>query len=263
VDTTQPDPAAAAAFYAAVFGWQTEDAMPPDAGGHYFMGRIDGRDAAAISSQRDGAPAPAVWNSYICVESTDGAAARVLAAGGTVLSEPFDVFDSGRMAVLADTEGAVFGVWQPGSHHGSAVVNEHGAVNFNDLYCDDLEAAKAFYGAVFGWATIEVGSPMWTLPGYGDHLEQLNPGLRAGMRQMGAPPGFEDVVARILPRSGGPARWGVTFAVNDVQTITERTLELGGSVISEPRNAPWVRFAVLTDPAGAPFTASQFVADNR
>jgi predicted enzyme related to lactoylglutathione lyase len=116
---------------------------------------------------------------------------------------------------------------------------------------------------VFGWTTIDAGSPMWALPGYGDHLEELNPGLRAGMKQMGAPEGFENVVATILPREGGPPRWSVTFAVDDVDAIAARARELGGSVLAEPQNAPWVRFAVLADPAGASFTASQFVAENR
>ena len=95
-------------------------------------------------------------------------------------------------------------MWKPESHRGAAAVNEHGVVNFNNLHTDDVEAARAFYGAVFGWTTIDAGSPMWALPGYGDHLEELNPGLRAGMKQMGAPGGFEDVVATILPRQGGP-----------------------------------------------------------
>ena len=179
--------------------------MPPDAGTHYYMARIGGRDAAAISSQSPGAPPQAVWNTYIRVESADAAATQVREAGGRVLSEPFDVFDAGRMGVFADPEGAVFCVWQPGSHRGSAGVNEHGAVNFNNLHTNDVEAARAFYGAVFGWTTIDAGSPMWALPGYGDHLEELNPGLRAGMKQMGAPEGFEDVVATILPR-GVPRR---------------------------------------------------------
>jgi uncharacterized protein len=263
VDTNQPDPADAARFYSELFGWQTEDAMPPDAGAHYYMARIDGRDVAAISSQPPGAPPQAMWNTYIRVESANDAAARVREAGGRVLSEPLDVFDAGRTGVFADPEGAVFCVWQPGSHRGSAAVNEHGAVNFNNLHTDDVEAARAFYGAVFGWTTIDAGSPMWALPGYGDHLEELNPGLRAGMKQMGAPEGFENVVATILPREGGPARWSVTFAVDDVDAIAALARELGGSVLAEPQNAPWVRFAVLADPAGASFTASQFVAENR
>ena len=83
------------------------------------------------------------------------------------------------------------------------------------------------------------------------------------MKQMGAPDGFEDVVARVLPRDGAPAHWSVTFGVDDVDAIAARVGELGGSVLSEPQNAPWVRFAVLADPAGASFVANQFVAENR
>ena len=263
VDTTKHDPAAAAAFYSGLFGWETEDVMPPQAGAHYFMARIDGRDAAAISSLPSGAPPQPAWNTYIRVASADDAAAAVRAAGGQVLSEPFDVFESGRMGVFADPEGAVFCVWQPGSHRGSAAVNEHGAVNFNNLHTDDVEAAKAFYGAVFGWTTIDAAGLMWALPGYGDHLEELNPGMRAGMKEMGAPEGFENVVATILPRDGAAARWTVTFAVDDVEAIAVRARELGGAVLAEPQNAPWVRFAVLADPAGASFTASQFMSENR
>lgn len=262
-DTNQPDPLQAARFYSALFGWETEDAMPPDAGAHYFMARIGGRAVAAISSLPPGAPSKGEWTTYIRVESADDTAVRVREAGGRVIAEPFDVFDSGRMAGFADPEGARFCVWQPRSHRGSAAVNEHGAVNFNDLHTDDVEGAKAFYGSVFGWTTVDAGSPMWALPGYGDHLEHLNPGLRAGMKQMGAPDGFEDVVARILPRDGSPARWGVTFAADDTDAITARARELGGSVLSEPQNAPWVRFAVLADPAGASFTVNQFVGENR
>jgi uncharacterized protein len=263
VDTTQPEPADAARFYAGLFGWQTEDVMPPEAGAHYFMARIGGRDVAAIASPSPGAPAQAAWNTYIRVESADETVSRVRAAGGQVLSEPFDVFDSGRMGVFADPEGAVFCVWQPGSHRGAAAVNEHGAVNFNNLHTDNVEAAQAFYGAVFGWTTIDAGSPMWALPGYGDHLEERNPGTRAAMKEGGAPQGFENVVATILPRDGGPARWSVTFAVDDADTAAARARELGGSILAEPHDAPWVRFAVLADPAGASFTASQFVPDNR
>ncbi|TAM66169.1 MAG: VOC family protein [Microbacteriaceae bacterium] len=263
IDTVQPDPAEAARFYSALFGWDTEDTMPAGADGNYYMARIGGRDAAAISSPAPGAPAQAVWNTYVRVESADDAADRVREAGGQVLTAPFDVFDAGRMGVFADPEGAVCSVWEPGRHRGAAAVNEHGAVVFNNLHTDDPQAAQAFYGAVFGWGTIEVDSPMWALPGYGDYLEDLNPGMRARMRQMGAPEGFEDVVAGILPRNGGPARWSVTFAVDDVDAVATSARELGGSVLVEPRDAPWTRSAVLADPAGASFIASQFVPENR
>src|SRR5918998_547386 len=127
---------------------------------------------------------------YVWVEDADETAARVRAAGGAVLAEPFDVGDAGRMARFADPEGAAFCVWQAKQHRGAAVVNEHGSLNFNDLNTRDLDGAQAFYGAVFGWELLH-GS-MWALPGYGDFLEQRNPGWRKGMADMGAPEGFED-----------------------------------------------------------------------
>src|SRR3954463_11057359 len=84
VDTTQPDPDAAAAFYGGLFGWELENVMPPDAPGKYFIGRIGGADAAAISSPMGDAPASAVWNTYVWVDSADETAAKVRDAGGTV-----------------------------------------------------------------------------------------------------------------------------------------------------------------------------------
>src|SRR3954451_19856985 len=149
IDTTQPDPDAAAEFYGGLFGWDLEDVMPPGSEAKYFIGRIRGGDVAAVSSRPEGAPPGAVWNTYIAVESADEASAKVRDAGGSVLSEPFDVMESGRMGVFADPEGAVFAVWQANQHRGAQVVNEHGSLNFNGLNTRDAEAAKAFYGAVF------------------------------------------------------------------------------------------------------------------
>ena len=103
------------------------------------------------------------------------------------------------MAVLGDPEGAVFCVWQAKEHRGARIVNEPGSVNFNVLNTRDPEAAKRFYGAVFGWTTLDLGSgEFWTLSVYGDYLEQLTPGTRARSAEFGAA-GFEDVVAAITP----------------------------------------------------------------
>lgn len=268
VDTTQPDPDAAAAFYGGLFGWELEDVMPPGSPIKYLIGRIRGRDVAAVSSRPDGAPPGAVWNTYVRVESADDAAAKVRDAGGSVLGDPFDVMDSGRMAVFQDPEGAVFCAWQPNQHQGSQVVNEHGSVNFNNLGTRDRAAAEAFYRAVFGWGVLDLGGgAAWTLPGYGDHLETLNPGMRAGMAEMGAPPGFEDVVATIQPipddEPDTPAHWSVTFAVDDADAIADKAAELGGTVVAPPFDAPWVRMTVINDPAGATFVASKFVPENK
>jgi uncharacterized protein len=269
IDTSQPDPAAAAEFYGSLFGWELEDVMPPDAGGQYFMARIRGLDVGAVGSIPEGAPQVATWNTYIWVDSADETAAKVREAGGNVVMEPFDVMDAGRMAVATDPEGAMFMLWQANQNKGSQLVNEHGTNNFNNLNTRDLEGARAFYGAVFGWETLDLdgGAVMWRLPGYGDHLEELTPGLRKGMEEMGAPRGFEDVVAGINQISADqpdtPAHWGLTFAVDDSDAIAAKATELGGKLLMPPFDAPWVRMAVIADPQGATFVASKFVPENR
>jgi predicted enzyme related to lactoylglutathione lyase len=269
VDTTQPDPEAAAAFYGGLFGWELEDAMPPGSEVHYYIGRIRGGDVAAIGSISEGAPPMALWNTYVWVDSADDTASKVRDAGGNVLVEPFDVMDAGRMAVFADPEGAVFCVWQANRHKGARVVNEHGALNFNGLNTRDPEAAKTFYGAVFGWDTLTLdgGAEMWTLPGYGDYLERDTPGLRKMVMDVGAPERFIDVVAAINPITDDmpemPANWSVTFAVDDADGIARRAVELGGKVLAGPFDAPWVRMAVIADPQGATFMASKFVPENK
>jgi predicted enzyme related to lactoylglutathione lyase len=269
VDTSQPDPEAAAEFYRGLFGWEIEDVFPPEAPGNYLIGRIRGLDAAAVGSIPEGAPEVATWNTYIWVESADETAARVTEAGGGVLMEPADAMEAGRMAVLTDPEGAAFRVWEAKAHRGAGVVNEHGSVSFNDLHTRDIEGAKAFYGAVFGWRTLDLGggAAMWTLPGYGDHLERDNPGLREQMAEGGAPEGFVDVVASIAPigdeQPETPPHWGVTFGVDDADAAAAKATELGGEVLAPPFDAPWVRMTVIRDPQGASFVASQFVPENR
>ena len=201
VDTSQPDPEAAVAFYGGLFGWDFEDAMPPGSDGNYFIARLRGGEVAAVGSQPEGGPPTAVWNTYVWVQSADEAAAKVQGAGGRVVTAPFDVMDAGRMAVFTDPEGAAFCVWQAKEHRGARIVNEPGSVNFNGLNTRDVEGAKSFYGSVFGWETLGLGggAEMWRLAGYGDFLAQSDPELRERMAGSGAPAGFEDVVATLNP----------------------------------------------------------------
>jgi predicted enzyme related to lactoylglutathione lyase len=268
IDTSQPDPEAALDFYSGLFGWEFEDVMPDGSEAKYFMARLRGRDVAAVGSIPETLPPVAAWNSYVWVESADDTAAKARDAGGNVVMEPFDVGDSGRMAAIADPEGAVVIAWEAKQHKGAQLVNEHGTVNFNVLNTRDLDSARAFYGAVFGWKTLDAdGAEMWTLPGYGDHLEADNPGLRENMAQMGAPAGFEDVVAGITVISDDqpdtPAHWGVTFAVDDADEAARKAGELGGEVVVPPFDAPWVRMTVLKDPQGATLIASKYVPENK
>jgi predicted enzyme related to lactoylglutathione lyase len=265
IDTSQPDPEAATKFYGGLFGWEFEDVMPADSPMRYFIGRIRGGDVAAVGSQSGGGAAAAVWNTYIWVDDADAIAAKVREAGGEVLMEPMDVTEAGRMAVFADPEGAAFSVWQPKNHKGANIVNEHGSLNFNNLNTRDPEGAKAFYGAVFGWTTLDWGggSAAWLLPGYSDHLDERDPGFKERMQESGAPAGFEDAVATMNAITDDqPAHWSVTFAVDDADAAAATAKELGGTVVAPPVDAPWVRMTVLTDPQGATFIASQFKPEN-
>jgi uncharacterized protein len=269
VDTSQPDPEAAVAFYSELFGWEFRDAMPPGSEGKYFIARIRGGDVAAVGSIPEAAPPTAMWNTYVWVESADETASKIRDAGGSVVMEPFDVMDAGRMAVFTDPEGAAFCVWQAQENKGARIVNEHGSLNFNELNTRDVGGAKTFYGSAFGWQTLELegGFQMWTLPGYGDYLERDNPELRKQMAEADAPEGFEDVVASIIPIADDqpdvPPHWGVTFAVDDADAIADKATELGGKVVVPPFDAPWVRMTVIADPQGATFTASKFAPENR
>ncbi|MFL5796511.1 MAG: VOC family protein [Actinomycetota bacterium] len=266
VDTSQPDPDAAADFYGGLFGWEFEDRMPAGAPGTYLIARLRGGDVAAVSSQPEGAPPEAVWSTYIWVEDADEAAAKAREAGGNVLSEPFEVMDAGRMAVLADPEGAAFCVWQAGEHKGARIVNEPGSLNFNVLNIPDPAAAKRFYGALFGWTTLDLGSgEFWALSAYGDYLEQLTPGTRERSAQLGAA-GFEDVVAAIRPIADDadtPAHWSVTFSTEDADATAARAVELGGTVLVAPVDAPYSRLTVIRDPQGGTFSATAFVPENK
>jgi uncharacterized protein len=270
VDTSQPDPNAAVEFYRGLFPWEFEDVMPEGSEAKYFIARIRGLDVAAVGSVPEGAPPMAMWNTYIWVDGADETAAKVRDAGGKVVTEPFDVMGSGRMAVFTDPEGAAFCVWEAKEHKGARIVNEHGSLNFNGLNTRDPEGAKAFYGSVFGWEILGLpgGFEMWTLPGYGDHLEsEYHPDLRKQVEETGGPKGFEDVVASLVPipddQPDTPPHWNVTFAVDDADAIAAKAAELGGKVVLPPVDAPWVRMTVIADPQGATFTASKYVPENR
>ena len=269
VDTSQPDPDAATEFYSGLFGWELEDVMPDGEDRKYFIARLNGKSVAAVGSIPEGAPEMAMWNSYIWVDSADETASKARDAGGKVLMEPFDVMEAGRMAVIADPEGAVLCAWEAKENKGAELVNEHGTLNFNTLNTRDAASARKFYGAVFGWKTLDLGggAEFWTLDGYGDHLETITPGIRETVKEAGGPEGFEDVVASILPiaddQPDTPPHWSVTFATDDADASAAKAKELGGKVIVPPMDAPWVRMTVLSDPQGAMFIASKYVEENK
>src|SRR4051812_46574385 len=147
------DPEAAKTFYSGLFGWEIED-MPAGDGMVYSMARLNGSAAAAIAAQppqQAEAGVPPAWNNYVSVESADAAAEKAGQLGGTVHAPPFDVLEAGRMAVIQDPQGAFFMAWEPRQMFGAGVVNEPGALCWNELATTDMDASADFYRELFGW----------------------------------------------------------------------------------------------------------------
>jgi len=181
---------------------------------------------------------PPNWASYITVEDADKTARVAVQNGATVVKEPFDVMDAGRMAVIADPTGAVFCLWQPKNHPGAGVVNEPGALCWNELFTNDVDRAGKFYINTIGWTTeaVDMG-PSGTYKMFKKKGEEGNKG---GMMPIGA------------NMKGVPPHWLAYFAVKSCDASTKKASELGGKIMMPPRDIPDIgRFSVITDPAGA------------
>jgi uncharacterized protein len=105
------DPEPAAAFYAGLFGWETE---PVKQSGNlvYVTIKNAGRSNGGImpmTEQHGGAPS--YWLTYFTVSSCDSAASKVRELGGEVLAGPLDL-GAGRIAVVSDPQGAAFALFE-------------------------------------------------------------------------------------------------------------------------------------------------------
>ena len=148
MDHATKDIEASNAFYGALFGWKADD--QGEKMGHYTLMRKGGKTVAGNTKVMTQAQ-PSTWVTYVSVDDADATVDLAKKAGGIVFAEPMDVRDIGRMAVFADPEGAVIGVWQPKTFKGAELANETGAFAWTELNTRDLPAAKAFYTEVFGW----------------------------------------------------------------------------------------------------------------
>ncbi|SDY03262.1 hypothetical protein SAMN05421504_104280 [Amycolatopsis xylanica] len=233
VDLATTDQDAAKTFYGELFGWEFDDQKMPD-GAVYSMAVLNGGVVAAIAAQPQPG-VPPLWNTYLTVDDVDAAAARVEAAGGKLVMPPFDVLDAGRMCFATDPSGAAVGLWQANQHIGATVVNEPGALIWNELITDN-EAALSFYDQVFG-STWEAGDIGGDTP------------------YVALVVGGERIAGTVHPRvPGTPNHWHVYFAVADAAAAAERVTALGGTVLNGPFDTPIGPMAQLRDPQGGIFS---------
>ncbi len=238
VDLATADAAGSKHFYSQLLGWTYIDNPIEGTDMVYSMMQKDDKNVCGLYQMDDGMleqGIPPHWTSYISVESADAGAEKVAAAGGTVLMEPADVFEAGRMAMAQDATGAAFGLWQPKEHIGAQVINEPGALGWNELYTNDTGAAAGFYANVFGWtsATSSMG------PESGDYTE-----FKTGDNPVGG-------MMQIRPEWGeAPPNWSVYFQVEDCAASLEKAQSLGAEVVVPVTEVDTVRFAFLKDPQG-------------
>lgn len=238
-DVSSTDIPTTAAFYSALFGWNSID-FGPDAG-NYNMFHVGDKPVAAAGPNMGGGPNS--WSTYITVADADETAALITAKGGTVIVEPMDVMDVGRMAIAFDPTGGAFSIWQPRAHIGAYLVNEPNTMCWNELTVRDVDAAIAFYTAVFGWSVRENDMGGGVI--YREML--LGENSVAGCMPMG-----DEFPAEV------PTHWMVYFSVDDCDAMAARITELGGEVCVPPSDIPGIgRFAVANDPTGATFSILQ------
>ena len=235
-----PDLDGATAFYSRVLPWTI---VPSGIEGmdYRLANDHDGNGVAGLMDLGDQTDAPPPnWIFYLAVTDADAKAAEVTAAGGSIVASPADIPGTGRFAVCADPQGAVFGILAPAPMEGSAPtvgaydqsVPGHG--NWHELVTSDPEAAAEFYGALFGWTKS-------TLLDMGE----------SGTYQLVAADGHD--VAGIMALMGAPhPSWGVVFGVEGVNPAVEAARAAGATVVREPMEVPGGSWAAyLVDPQGA------------
>ena len=232
-DLATTDPAASKDFYGRLFGWTAVD-QPTGGGGTYSMMHL-GEETVCGLYERGAEHGSPAWLSYVSVDDAGAVTDRARAASATVLEEPFDVGDTGRLALITDPRGALLALWEPGRHPGASLVNEPGAMVLNQLNTDDVEACAAFYTEVFGWRIESVGNedqPYWGVY----NGDAINGGMM------------------LLPAgSPVPPHWMTYFTAADLDAAVALVVDLAGNVLVPPLSVPSGRIAVVSDPQGASF----------
>ncbi|MDQ2838191.1 MAG: VOC family protein [Actinomycetota bacterium] len=232
-DLTVGDLDAARLFYENLFGWTIEHGLAEFGG--YATCLKDGRPVCAIAPKMS-SELPSVWTTYLASSDAVATAARITAAGGRLTVEPMQVADFGTMAMAVDPSGASFGLWQADQTSGAQLVNEPGAVIWNEHLSPDWQASRAFYASAFGWTYHDVSADGFNYASF-----------QVDGRDVG---GIGDLPADADQPVG---HWSVYFAVENTDEAVDQLVKLGGNVLKPPQDTPYGRLATVSDPEGAVF----------
>lgn len=219
---TTPDLPRARRFYGALFGWEFVPTGTAEA-----VATLRGAQVAAL----DAAPRPAAWTTCLACRDLARTAAAVRAAGGRITREPYEVPDQGWAALAVDPLGVTFGLWQGDAVDGAGLVDEPGALTWNEHRSPAPDAARAFYRLVLGYG--------YDRPEAGHTLARV-----AGLPACGIGP---------TDPPGGAPGWVTHFGTADTDRATTAVRALGGTVRRGPGPTPFGRSALVRDDAGAEF----------
>ncbi|MFE3636869.1 VOC family protein [Streptomyces cellostaticus] len=219
VDAELPDVEAGKRFYGALFGWDFEESY-----GSSVWALLDGDRVASLAPKTDGRM-PTVWTVSFATTDARALGRRIVEAGGQVVMAPFPVGDLGTAALATDPEGAVFALWQPGTHAGFGRRREPNTFVWAELYTRDTAAANTFYGDLFHEALFGTGNE----PDFG----------RADVTEVFA--------------AEMPPHFLAHFRVTDLDDAVGAVGRLGGRVQKPPFETSYGRVAVVTDNQGASF----------
>ncbi|MBT2488231.1 VOC family protein [Streptomyces sp. ISL-96] len=255
VDVTLADVEAGKRFYGGLFGWTFEDPGIDERARARWSGRaggqatfvnalIDGKKVAALAPKLDGRM-PTAWGVYFATDDAAALARKIRDAGGQMVTDPLPLPPLGTMAVAADPGGAVFGLWQAGSHAGFEKRDQPGCFCWTEVYARDKNRTDPFYETVFGFQ--------------GFDLDLDEPGQEFRMwSPAGAEPGPDTAIGGRSVMGDAfpvemPDHFLVYFVVDDCDGAVSKAVELGGRVQADPFDTPYGRIAVLTDNQGATF----------
>jgi hypothetical protein len=229
---------AAGAFYPKVTAWRTQ-AWDKDPSYTLWVGAKG--PFGGIRALPDAARAAgSQWLPYIGTPDVDATMQTAQRLGGRVTMGATDIPDTGRMAVLADPQGAAFALFAapPGSQAGSGSSSGSPEFSWHELTTTDAEAALRFYGELFGWT--EVGKhDMGPMGVY--HLVGMQGAPSIGMY-------------KAAPDKPMPTQWMSYAHVTDVDKSANAAKAAGGKLVHGPMEVPggtWI--AHLIDPQGAVF----------
>jgi uncharacterized protein len=240
VELLSSDTSAATAFYGGLFGWSFDP--PQEQFGGYVNITSGGHRVAGMMANSPEINSPDAWTTYLSTDDIDASTAAVAAGGGQLVAAPMQVADLGSMAVVRDPAGAVFGLWQPGTHFGFAKYNEPGSVTWDELHSKDFAVTTPFYASVFGWDI----KPMEDTDEFRYSTAEINGETVAGLMDS----------ASFLPPEV-PSHWAVYFSVVSADDAITTLTSLGGTVIRPAEDTPYGRMADVADPTGAAFKLHQ------